>query len=235
MIENFLRIFWAHLEELRNRLMRVAVCFIICFLICFNYIDRLVPYLIKPAGKLIFNSPADAFGIYVTLSIVAATIISSPYILFHLWSFVGKALHEREQRFIMVFGPLSLVFFLSGVAFAYWVAVPMSYKFLMTFSSDYLIPMVTVDKYFDFMGQLMLAFGLTFELPLIMAFFASIGLATPEFLRQKRRHAILIIVIVAAILTPPDVASQVILALPLIVLYELGIIFVKFAYKGKEY
>lgn len=235
MIENFLRIFWTHLEELRNRLMRVAVCFIVCFLICFNYIDHLVPYLIKPAGKLIFNSPADAFGVYVTLSIVAATIISSPYILFHLWAFIGKALHEREQRFIMFFGPLSLVFFLSGVAFAYWVAVPMSYQFLMTFSSEYLIPMVTVDKYFDFMGQLMLAFGLTFELPLIMAFFASIGLATPEFLRQKRRHAILIIVIVAAILTPPDVASQVILALPLIVLYELGIIFVRFAYKGKEY
>ncbi len=235
MSNSFLQSVWQHLEELRKRLFRCVICYVGCFLVCFNEMDRLLPFIVRPAQKLVFTSPGDAFGAYVTLSTVAAAIISSPYILYHLWAFIGGALKERERRFLAIFAPLSLLFFLGGVAFAFWVAVPMSYQFLMSFASDYLIPMVTVDKYFKFLGQMLLAFGITFELPLVMAFFASIGLATPEFLRQKRRHAILIILIVAAILTPPDIGSQVTLAVPLIVLYELGIVFVKLAYRGKSY
>lgn len=199
----------------------------------FCYVDQLIPLIVKPAGKLYFSSPSDAFNACVTVSIVAALVVASPYILYQLWAFIGVALKERERRFIFIYGPLSVVFFLSGVAFAFWVAVPMSYRFLMGFASSYMVPLVTVDNYFKFLGQMLLGFGIAFELPLIMAFFAAIGIATPEFLRQKRRHAILTIVIISAILTPPDVGSQLTMAVPLIVLYELGIVMVKIFQKHK--
>jgi sec-independent protein translocase protein TatC len=123
-----------------------------------------------------------------------------------------------------------LLFFLSGGAFAYFLAVPRAYKFLMSFSSDYLIPMVTVKNYLGFLGHMIVAFGVAFELPLILAFLAKIGIASPEYLRQMRRHAVIIILIVAALLAPPDIMSMMILALPLMVLYEIGIVFVKFFY-----
>lgn len=233
--DNIFANFWQHLEEIRVRLFRCVVCFLGCFVVCFDKMDRIIPFIVQPAQKLYFTSPSDAFSVNVTLAIVAAGIISAPYILYHLWAFVGGALKGPEKRFIYIFGPISLVFFLAGVAFAFWIAIPMSYGFLMSFSSNYLVPMVTVDKYFKFLGQMLLAFGVAFELPLIMAFFASIGIATPGYLAHKRRHAILIIFVVAAIFTPPDVGSQLTLAIPLILLYELGIIFVRIAYRGKPY
>ena len=226
---------WQHLEELRKRLFRCIIFFIVCFCVCFNMMDKIIPYIIHPADKLVFTSPSDAFGVYVTLGMIASLIITFPYFLYHCWAFVGGALKEPERRFVYIFGPISIVFFLVGVVFAFWVAVPMSYKFLMSFSSPYLVPMVTVDKYFKFLGQMLLAFGIAFELPLVMAFFAAIGIATPGYLIEKRRHAILLILIVAAILTPPDVGSQLTLAVPLVFLYELGIIFVRIAYRGKSF
>ena len=162
-----------------------------------------------------------------------ALIVASPYICYQIWAFVGSALKPSEKKFVLIFAPLSLLFFLSGAAFAYFIAVPRAYKFLMSFSSEHLIPMVTVKNYLGFLGHMIVAFGVAFELPLILAFLAKIGIASPEYLRQKRRHAIIIILIVATILAPPDVISMFILALPLIVLYELGIFFVRFFYESK--
>jgi sec-independent protein translocase protein TatC len=118
--------------------------------------------------------------------------------------------------------------------FSYFVAIPLTYKFLMSFSSSYMQPMITVSNYLGFMANMFIAFGFAFELPLVLAFLAAIGIATPEFLRQKRRHAIMLILIFSAIVTPPDVVSQLSLAIPMIFLYELGIIFVKFTFKKKS-
>ena len=228
-----LQSFFRHLDELRSRAIKSLIAFAAASFVCFSFVDRILPWIIKPAGHLIFTSPAEGFSAYATLAMVTGFLISPPFILYQVWAFVGAALKPQERHFIKVFGPLSLLFFLLGVAFAFWVAIPMAYKFLMGFSSPILIPMVTVGNYLDFTANMVIAFGVTFELPLILAFLAKIGIATPEFLRQKRRHAIIIILIVAAILTPPDVASQVLLAIPLMVLYEVGIIFVKIAYKRK--
>jgi sec-independent protein translocase protein TatC len=125
---------------------------------------------------------------------------------------------------------MSLLFFLFGAAFAYFLAVPRAYHFLMSFSSEYLVPMVTVKNYLGFLGHMVVAFGAAFELPLVLAFLAKIGIASPEYLRQKRRHAIIIILLGAVVLAPPDVISMLVLAIPLIILYELGIVFVGFFY-----
>jgi len=222
-----LQSFLTHLDELRSRTLKSLGAFILACFICFYFAGDVLAWLIRPAGHLVFTSPGGGFAAVMTVTMVMACIVASPVIAYQLWAFVAVALKPNERRFVYVFGPLSLFFFLLGVAFAYWVAIPMAYKFLMGFSSDALLPLVTVDNYLGFVGNMLLAFGATFEMPLVLAFLAKIGIATPEFLRQKRRHAIIIILIVAAILTPPDVASQLLLAVPLMVLYEVGIIFTK--------
>ena len=225
--------FLVHFNELRSRVLKSLGVFIVAVCVCFNYADRVLGWLVKPAGHLVFTSPSGGFSAVMTVTMVMAFLISAPVILYQAWAFVAAALNARERKFIFVFAPLSLLFFCLGVAFAFFVAVPLAYKFLMGFTSDYLTPMITVDSYLAFVGNMVVAFGVTFELPLAMAFLARIGIATPEFLRQKRRHAIMIILIVAAVATPPDIASQLLLAVPLMALYEVGIVLVRMAYKPK--
>ncbi len=214
-----------HLDELRRRLIIVGLGFIVATLICYSFVGKILPWLIAPAGHLVYTSPLDGFNAYMTIASVLGFIVSLPLTLYHIWAFVGKALRPQEKQAIILVAPLSFIFFLCGVSFAFYVAVPLTYRFLMSFSSEYMEPMITVSSYMGFLANMLIVFGVTFELPLVLAFLAKIGIATPEFLRQKRRHAIMIIFILATIITPPDVVSQVLLAIPLIVLYELGIIF----------
>lgn len=230
---SFFQSFFKHIEELRSRLIKSAGAFVLAFCLCYSFIGKLIPKLIAPAGHLIFTAPAEAFSATMMVGAVMALIVASPYIVYQIWAFVGSALKPSEKKFVLIFAPLSLLFFLSGGAFAYFITVPMAYKFLMSFSSEYLIPMVSVKNYLGFLGHMIVAFGVAFELPLILAFLAKIGIASPEYLRQMRRHAVIIILVVAALLTPPDVVSMLILAVPLMILYEVGIIFVKFSYKHK--
>ncbi|MBF0503559.1 MAG: twin-arginine translocase subunit TatC [Candidatus Omnitrophica bacterium] len=208
-------------------MIKSAGAYVLALCLCYSYVGKLIPVLTHPAGRLVFTAPGEAFSATMILDAVLALLVASPYILYQIWAFVAGALKPSEKKFVLIFAPLSLVFFISGGAFAYFVAVPMAYRFLMSFSSEYLVPMVTVKNYLGFLGHMIVAFGAAFELPLVLAFLAKIGIATPEFLCQKRRHAIIIILIAAAFLTPPDIASQLTLAIPLMILYELGIIFVK--------
>jgi sec-independent protein translocase protein TatC len=231
----FFQSFFKHIEELRSRILKSAGAFVIAFCLCYQFIGKLIPLLINPAGHLIFTSPADAFWAYMMVGATMALIVASPFICYQIWAFVGGALKPSEKKFVFIFAPLSLLFFLSGGAFAYFVAVPRAYKFLMGFSSDYLLPMVTVKNYFGFLAHMVIAFGVAFELPLILAFLAKIGIASPEYLRQMRRHAVIIILIAAALLAPPDLMSMLLLAVPLMALYEVGIIFVGIFYGRKEW
>lgn len=230
----FFQSVFKHIEELRSRIIKSAGAFVLAFCLCYNFIGKLIPKLIAPAGHLIFTAPAEAFSAYMTVGALMALVIASPYIVYQIWAFVGGALKPSEKKFVFIFAPLSLLFFLSGGAFAFFVTVPMAYKFLMSFSSAYLVPMVSVKNYLGFLGHMVVAFGVAFELPLVLAFLAKIGIASPEYLRQMRRHAIIIILVVAALLTPPDVVSMLILAVPLMILYEVGIVFVKFFYVDKH-
>ena len=135
---------------------------------------------------------------------------------------------------MLIFGPLSLVCFLAGVAFGYGVMIPMSMQFLLSFASDTMVPMLSVNKYISYTGSMVFAFGIVFELPLVLLFLTKIGIATPAFLMQERKYALVIILIVSAILTPPDVLSQFLMAGPLVVLYEIGIVVSKFTYRTKS-
>ena len=218
---------------MRSRFIKSAGAFVLAFCVCYHFTGKLIPVIIAPAGRLVFTAPADAFTATMMLSAVMALLVSSPVIFYQIWAFVAGALKPSEKKFVLIFAPLSLLFFLSGAAFAFFVTVPMAYRFLMSFSSASMVPMVTVNNYLGFLGHMMAAFGAAFELPLLLAFLAKIGIASPEYLRQKRRHAVIIILIVASLIAPPDVMSMLILALPLMVLYEMGIVLVGFVYKHK--
>ncbi len=222
----FLFSFIEHLEELRSRLIKAILAWLTGTIIFYGFfIDPFLSFIIKPVHHIVFTSPSEAFTARITITLWGGFLLSLPVILYQVWQFVAVGLTPQEKKYVAVFGPLSAVFFILGEAFAYFCMLPISIKFLLSFSTDLFVPMITVDNYISFVTTLMLACGVTFELPLIFAFLTKIGIATPEFMRQKRRYVIVVILIVSAIITPPDVVSQILLAAPLLVLYEVGILF----------
>jgi len=160
-----------------------------CF-IAYPFMDSLLTIFIQPIGSLIFTHPAGAFSARMNLTLLAGFFLALPFILHQIWMFVSIGLTTKEVQFIKIFIPVSFIFFSLGSIFAYLTVVPFSLRFLMRFARGDLIPMITVDQYISFVGSLLLAFGIIFELPIVLYILAKIGIATPEFLRQKRRHMI---------------------------------------------
>lgn len=224
--------FFDHLDELRGRFIKCLIVLIAASFVVYSYAASILSYLIKPVGHVVFTSPAEAFVTYMTLSLFGGLFFSVPYILYHIWQFVSIGLTKSERNFVIIFMPLSLIFFICGCAFAYFVMLPMMMTFFLSFASSAMVPMITVSKYISFVGNTVLSFGIVFEMPLAIAFLAKIGIATPAFLAEKRKMAIVLIFIASAILTPsPDFVSQILMAVPLMLLYELSIIFCRFTYK----
>jgi len=220
-----------HLEELRARVIKSVIFLVICLVVVFNYVDKLIPFLIRPIGKLVFIAPQEAFVANIKIAFFGSLFLASPFILYQVWKFISTGLESSEKKYSLIFGPLSFLFFIVGISFGYFVIVPIGLKFLLGFASDFLSPMITISGYISFVGTLALTFGVVFQLPLLSAFLTKISIVTPKFLSSNRKHAIVIIFVVAAFLTPPDVVTQVLMALPLIFLYELGIIFSRIAYR----
>lgn len=214
---------WNHIDELRSRTLKCLLGVILGSVVFYACVDKIMFLIIKPVGKLVFTSPGDAFIARMLLTLFGGFVFSLPVVLYQIWSFVALGLKDEEKRYVLIYGPLSLVFFILGVVFAYYVAVPMSVYFLLGFSTEWLVPMITVNNYISFFTTMTIAFGVIFELPIVLIFLTAIGVATPEFLIQKRRHAIVLILIISAVVTPPDFITLLIMSFPLIILYEIGI------------
>lgn len=224
--------FFDHLDELRGRLTKCIISIVVMACIFYAFIDKIFAWIIKPVGKVFFTAPGDAFGAQITLTVLGGVLLSFPFILYQIWAFVAQGLKPQEKKYVFFFAPFSLGLFILGALFGYFVMVPISIKFLLSFSSDFIQPMITVKNYISFVGTWILACGITFELPLVLMFLTKIGIATPAFLIDKRRHAIVIILIVSAVITPStDCISQLIMAVPLIILYEIGIFVSQLTYK----
>lgn len=223
-----------HIEELRARILKSAVFLIVISCLVYAYVDTILSVLVKPVGKLVFIAPQEAFTSKVAIAFLGGLFLSAPFMLYQIWRFISSALKTDEKRYTLIFAPLSLIFFIAGSIFGYIIIVPIGMKFLLGFATDFLTPAITISKYVSFIGTLTLAFGIVFELPLISLFLTKIGVITPVFLSNKRRHAIVLIFIIAAMLTPPDVITQVLMAVPLLVLYEVGIIFSRLAYRRRK-
>lgn len=221
--------FWGHLDELRLRLFKSFIAVVIAACLFYPFVDRFLAFLIKPVGKVVFTSPADAFVVRLMLLICAGVVLALPVVVYQLWQFVAAGLKEDERKYIRFFAPASFVLFIAGSVFGYWVIIPVGMKFFLSFSTESIVPMITLPNYISFIVTLVLAFGLCFQLPLALMFLARVGIVTPAFLVQKRKHAVVLILIASAVLTPsPDAVSQILMAGPLLILYELGVIASKF-------
>ncbi len=220
-----------HLEELRSRIIKTLIFIIIASCGLYAFVDRIMPGLVRPVGRLVFIAPQEAFISRIKIAFFGGLFLSAPFILFQAWRFVSSGLKPEECKYALIFGPLSAAFFYLGASFGYFVVVPIGLKFLLGFASDLMEPMIAVSKYISFVGVLSLSSGVIFELPLVSLFLTKIGLVTPRFLSAGRRHAVVLVFIIAAILTPPDIITQCLMAVPLMIIYEISIVFSKMAYR----
>jgi sec-independent protein translocase protein TatC len=222
-----------HLSELRRRFFICAIAVLVGSVITYYYVDRILEILRGPIETLVFIAPQEAFLVNLKLSFWGGVFLVSPIIFFEVWRFVSVALSEQEKRYLVLYGFLSFCSFLIGVTFAYLVVFPIGLKFLLSFTSSELQPMLSISKFVSFALMLLIVFGLIFELPLLTFFLTKLGLISPEFLTEKRKYAIIAMFIVAALLTPPDIFTQLLMAGPLLGLYEFSILVSKLA-KRKE-
>jgi len=223
--------FLDHLEELRTRLLKSIAAVLMASVACYFLSEHILNFVTKPfPGKLIYLSVTEGLMVRIKLSLFAGIIVSLPVIFYQIWQFVVPGLFERERKYVIRVTLFSTACFLVGAAFAFFLVIPYGIKFLLGFQTAKLIANVTINEYLGFVSMLVLAFGVVFELPILSFFLTKIGLLTPPFLRHYRRHAYVLIVILAAVLTPqPDVFSQLMLAVPLMVLYEISIYVSKFS------
>ena len=223
--------FTAHLEELRRRLI---VCFIavgIGFVLSYGFKEKLFQILTRPlisvmktGDKLIFTGLPEAFFTYLKVAFLSGIILATPIIFYEFWMFVAPGLYNKEKRLMFPIVFLSTLFFVAGSFFGYFIVFPYGFKFFLGFASETIQPLPSMREYLSFASKLLLAFGVVFELPLIITFLAKLGMVSVSFLKKNRKYALLLFFVGAAILTPPDVVTQVMMALPLMVLYEISIV-----------
>jgi len=233
--------FMSHLEELRKRLVICAIGVGAGFVIAYIFSERLFQLLVAPlkavmpeGDQLIFTNLPEMFFAYIKVAFIAGIMAASPLIFYQLWMFIAPGLYRKEKKMAIPFVISSTILFVGGALFGYFVVFPFGFKFFIGFSNDYVKALPSVKQYFSFSMKLLFAFGAVFELPVIIFFLSKMGVVTPQFLRQKRKYAILLTFALAAILTPPDVITQCMMAGPLIVLYEIGILVSRIAQKKKE-
>ncbi|MFQ5484960.1 MAG: twin-arginine translocase subunit TatC, partial [Desulfobacterales bacterium] len=212
----------------------LIVCFIsvgIGFVVSYGFKEQIFQILARPLitvmaadDKLIFTGLPEAFFTYLKVAFLSGIMLSTPIILYEFWMFVAPGLYRKEKRLLLPIVFLSTFFFLGGSLFGYFIVFPFGFKFFLGFASETIKPLPSMKEYLGFSAKLLLAFGLVFELPLIITFFAKLGLITVDFLKKNRKYALLLFFAAAAILTPPDVITQIMMALPLMLLYEISII-----------
>jgi sec-independent protein translocase protein TatC len=223
--------FTAHLEELRNRLI---VCFIavgVGFALSYGFKERLFHILTRPliavmqeGDKLVFTGLPEAFFAYLKVAFLAGLMLAAPVILYEFWMFIAPGLYRKEKHILLPIVFLSSFFFVGGALFGYFVVFPFGFKFFLSFASETIRPLPSMKEYLSFASKLLLAFGIVFELPLLLTFLSRLGLVSVAFLKKNRKYAFLLFFVMAAILTPPDVVTQAMMALPMMALYEISIL-----------
>jgi len=222
--------FTTHLEELRRRLIYAVVAIVLGAIIAFLFAKQLFYFLAQPLVKIlpanqpmIFTALTEAFFTYFKVALLAGFFLASPVVFYQLWKFIAPGLYEHEKKFVIPFVISATVFFILGGAFAYYIVFPFGFKFFLGFSTDYLKLLPKMNEYFSLSLKLIFAFGIVFEMPVITFFLAKMGVVNGEMLSSKRRYAIVLVFVVAALLTPPDVGTQLLMAGPLILLYEVSV------------
>ncbi|MEI8302732.1 MAG: twin-arginine translocase subunit TatC [Burkholderiales bacterium] len=228
--------FVSHLVELRDRLVKSLIVVLVLFGVCFYFSGDIMKLLSQPlyqslpAGQRpIFTDQAGAFFTLTKVAFLAALLLSLPWVLYQAWAFVAPGLYEHEKKFALPLIVSSVFFLVVGISFAYFFVLPAAYKFFYAFAADTGADvMQDLQKYWDFTLAIFFGFGLTFEVPVVEMLLVKLGMVTTQQLRDARRYVVVGAFVVAAVLTPPDVLSQFMLAVPLCLLYELGIVLAGF-------
>ena len=230
--------FMEHLEELRKRIIISVIAVFVGFLISYAFKENLFEVLMMPwidalpkgqVTKLIYTAPHEAFFTYLKVALIGGTALATPVILLQFWQFVAPGLYDTEKRYLFPTLLFSTLFFLGGASFGYFCVFPYGFKFFASFAGEYISPMISTKEFLSFSVRMLFAFGFVFELPIFAFFLGKLGLISATALRAKRKYAIVIIFVIAAAITPsPDVFSQLLMAGPLLVLYELSVWIVHF-------
>tara|TARA_Y100000590_G_scaffold377622_1_gene443998 strand:- start:195 stop:995 length:801 start_codon:yes stop_codon:yes gene_type:complete len=231
--------FISHLEELRKRLIHSFIFLIVFFIICYFFAEYLYGFLVEPYSKavqddeverrLIFTALQETFLTYLKVSFFTAFFVTCPFILMQIWKFIAPGLYKNEKKAILPYLVLTPILFMLGGFLVYYLIMPLAIKFFLSFESTGIntnLPIqleAKVNEYLSLIMKLIFAFGLSFQLPIVLSLLARIGLVDSQFLRERRKYVIVIIFAAAAILTPPDPVTQIGLAIPLLILYELSI------------
>ena len=224
-----------HLIELRSRLIRSGIAIIIALFVTMPFGEDIFEFLCAPAvgkfpaggGGFVYTQVAEEFMTYLKVGIFGAFLLALPWVAYQAWGFIAPGLYKKERRYVLPFVFFSTLLFGVGAAFCYYGILPYAMDFFLSSSSELATPTIKVSAYLGFVTRLILAFGFVFETPLVIFFLARMGLVTAESLANFRRYAILIGFVLAACITPPDPGSQVAVAVPFIMLYELGIVIAK--------
>ncbi len=226
-----------HLGELRSRLIKCVIAVAITSLISFIFAKQIFDILILPAGEidLIYIEMTEMIGTYMRVSLASGIILAMPYLIYQVVMYVSPALTRKEKKYVYLILPWVTLMFVAGVAFSYFILIPPATKFLITFGSDIATPQIKIGNYISIVTRLLVAIGLVFELPVLTTFMVRIGVITPKWLASKRKLAIILAFILAAIITPTfDPINQSLVAIPLIILYEMSIWLAKLVHRGKK-
>ncbi len=230
-----------HLEELRKRLIICLIAIGIGFSISYFFAEHIFKFLAAPlyaqlpgGSTFIFTGLTDAFFTYIKLSFFTGIFFATPIILYQIWGFVAPGLYEHEKRYVGPFIILGTLLFMAGITFGYFVVFPVAFKFFVSYTTDSIKILPSIKEYLSFSCMFLLAFGAIFEIPIFLFFLVKMGVVSEKQLRSNRKYAILLAFVVAAILTPtPDVVNQTLMAVPIIVLYEISLILIKLLVKKR--
>ena len=231
-----------HLRELRRRVLISVVALIVGSAVSFAFFRQMIEILVRPArdlaaggaGQLVFTEVTELLGISIKVSFLAGFILAFPVILYQVIMFVAPGLTSREKRYLLAFLPGAMIAFIAGVAFAYFVMTPPALHFLLTFGDDVATPMIRVSNIVNLMVRLLFWMGLAFETPLVIYLLAQLGIVNARMLARFRRYWVVVAFILAAIITPTfDPVNQALVAVPLLVLYEVGVLLAKWVGRGR--
>ncbi|MGF7185052.1 sec-independent protein translocase protein TatC [Desulfitispora alkaliphila] len=228
-----------HLEDLRRVIIVSFVALIVSTIVIYaGFRDQLMELILKPMHDmdlpLVYITMTEAFLTHLKASFFAAIFVSMPIIIWQVWSFVLPALYAHERKYIVTIIPVSMILFVVGVLFSYFMVFPLAARFLIEIAGEGLSPMISVSRYLSFLISFSIPFGIVFQLPLIVMLLTKLGIVTPEKLAEKRKYALFAIIVLSATLTPPDIISLSLMAGPVVVLYEVSIILAKIFYRKKK-
>lgn len=218
-----------HLQEFRKRLIICLAAVAIASGIAYQFVDDIIAMISAPAGKLYFLNPTEVFFSYLEIAVCTGALVTLPILCYEIWQFVCPALAPTERHAVLWLVPFAVLLFYAGLSFSFFLVLPAAVQFFMGFSTDTLQPMFSLNSYLSFFIAFMLPFGVVFELPLILFFLGKIGIVSSVFLKRKRRILIVLAFVFAGVISPTtDIFTQTMIAVPMIVLYEVSIYLVQY-------